>query len=197
MEVEDRELVERALAGSQAAYRALVERYERPLFSLLVRMLRDRALAEDLSQETFVKAFSKLDTYDRGRKFSSWLFKIGHNTAIDELRKKRLATVSLASSREEDAPTLEARLPAERTSEPGTRLEQVGLRGALEAAIGELRPEYREAMLLRFREGLSYEEVAEILEIPLGTLKTRLHRARKEMAGWLAEQGYEPVGQGR
>ena len=88
---DDRRLVEQALAGSERAYHDLVKRYERPVFSVILRMVRDRALAEDLAQETFLKAFRSLASYDRSRKLSSWLFTIAHNAAIDHLRRKRLA----------------------------------------------------------------------------------------------------------
>ena len=91
----DHELVAAALDGSQEAYRQLVVRFERPLYSLIARMVNDRLAAEDLAQETFVKAFRHLGSYDRTHKFSSWLFKIAHNTALDHLRRRELKTVPL------------------------------------------------------------------------------------------------------
>ena len=99
----DTELVSGALAGSQDAYRDLVARFQRPIFSLIVRMVRDRPLAEDLTQEVFVKAFRALSTYDHRRKFSSWLFKIAHNATIDHLRKGQLQTVPLEDPTSEGA----------------------------------------------------------------------------------------------
>src|SRR5579885_3627800 len=91
----DQEVVARAVAGEEAAFRELVRRYERPVFSLLFRMVRDRALAEDLAQETFVKVLNGLASYRAEYKFSSWIFKVASNTAIDQLRRRTLDTVSL------------------------------------------------------------------------------------------------------
>ena len=92
---DDLELVQQALSGSQDAHRDLVRRYERPVLGLIRRMIRQDTLAEDLAQEVFLKAFRALDSFDQRRKFSSWLFKIAHNTAIDQLRRRQLDTVPL------------------------------------------------------------------------------------------------------
>lgn len=188
---EDRQLVEQALAGSQRACYALVERYERPVFSIILRMVRDRALAEDLAQETFVKAFRSLASYDRRRKLSSWLFTIAHNTTIDHLRRKRLATVPLEVEGDEMSPVDRAAAPAAEGP------ERVALRAdllrAFEAALTELRPDHAEVLVLRFQEGMAYDEIAEIMGLPLGTVKTHLHRARKALAARLQELGvYRP-----
>lgn len=187
---DDRQLVEQALAGSQRACYALVKRYERPVFSVILRLVRDRELAEDLAQETFLKAFRSLASYDRRRRLSSWLFTIAHNAAIDHLRRKRLATVPLESDGDERAPIDSAAGPASQSP------ERVALRAdllrALESTLGELRPEYAEALVLRFQEGLAYEEIAEVTGLPLGTVKTHLHRARKAMARELTAMGWEP-----
>src|SRR5947208_2903287 len=98
----DTELVARALKGHQEAFREIVVRFERPVYSLIARMVQDPAAAEDLAQEVFVKAFRRLDTYDTERKFSSWLFKIAHNTTIDHLRRHTLETVPLAAEKDDD-----------------------------------------------------------------------------------------------
>jgi RNA polymerase sigma-70 factor (ECF subfamily) len=192
----DIQLVAAALAGSEEAYRELLARYERPVFSLIVRMVGDRSLAEDLAQETFIKAFRRLDTYDRERKLSSWLFKIAHNTALDHLRRRGLETVPLETPAEDEGGDLIAVLtdPAGRSPEAG--VARGDLAAALERAVGGLRPEYREAVLLRFREGLAYQEIAEITGQPLGTVKTQLHRARKELIEALAAMGWGPGGIG-
>lgn len=183
----------RALEGSQDAYHEIVRRYERPVFSLVVRMVKDAALAEELSQEVFLKAFRSLDGYDPGRKFSSWLFKIAHNTTIDHLRRKRLDTVSLEGSRDgEDSHGLEQTLADEAARTPQQEAERSDLSGALEAAVERLRPEYREVVLLRFQEGEAYQDIAEITGLPLGTVKTYIFRARKELAAHLTEMGYTP-----
>ena len=192
MSVADEQLVREALSGSQSAYRELVHRFERPVFNLVARMVRDRGMAEDLSQDAFVKAFSRLETFkpDQG-KFSNWLFKIAHNTAIDHLRRSELETVPLDSPVEEGS-DFHATLPDDTAPSPYEAAVRGDLAAALTGAIERLRPEYREVVVLRHQEGLAYEEIAEITELPLGTVKTHLHRARKELAGHLAEAGWAP-----
>ena len=188
--VDDRKLAAQAAKGRDAAFRELLCRYERPVFSLIFRMVRDRALAEDLAQETFIRAFRAISSYNPRYKFSSWIFKIANNHTIDHLRKRRLDTVSIdgsphAVTGEEEAQT---RLVVESTGEaPDRYVEQRELGSQIEQAIGELRPEYRTVVLLRHIEGYSYEEIADIMDLPLGTVKTYLHRARAELKGLLAE----------
>ncbi len=152
-------------------------------------MIGDRALAEDLAQDTFVKAFGRLDTFDPARKFSNWLLKIAHNTAIDSLRRTSPDVLPLdvdngASDRRVVVP---AGPEAER---PDRRFERQALGGALESALARLRPEYREVVVLRYHEGLAYGEIADVLGIPIGTVKTHVHRARKELAGLLQAAGW-------
>lgn len=152
-------------------------------------MVRDREQAEDLSQETFVKVFNHIDRYDPEYKFSSWIFKIANNLTIDSMRKKRLDTVSIDGSRHADTPDeVEAsRITIEsRDANPEEYVEAKELGAELERAIGDLRPEYRTAILLRHVEGRPYEEISEIMEVPLGTVKTYIHRARSELRGTLA-----------
>ena len=188
--VDDRELVVLACDGRESAYREILTRYERPVFSLIYRMVRDRTLAEDLAQEAFVKAFHAIDRYDPRYKFSSWIFKIANNLTIDHLRKRKLDTVSIdgsphATSADQQAQT---RLVVEADGEtPLQYVENRELGSLIERAIGLLRPEYKTAVLLRHVEGYAYEEIAEIMEVPLGTVKTYLHRARKELKDALDE----------
>jgi len=181
---DDKTLAARAAEGSQRAFRELLERYERPVFSLVYRMVRDRALAEDLAQEAFVRAFNAIGGYNPGYKFSSWIFKIAHNLTIDHLRRKRIDTISLDGS--PDALTAEeqarTRPVVESTGErPDAYAENRELGSEIEAAIGRLRPHYRTVTLLRHVEGYSYNEIAEIMDLPLGTVKTYIHRARLEL----------------
>jgi len=184
--------VGRALDGSQRAYRELVRRYERPVFSLVVRMVRDAAVADELAQEVFLKAFRSLETYDRQRKFSSWIFKIAHNTTLDHLRRKRLDTVPLETPADDDEPGAGYRLADDSAFSPHVEAESSDLAKAMETAIDRLRPEYREVVVLRFQEGLAYQEIADITGLPMGTVKTYIFRARKELAGHLTEMGWTP-----
>lgn len=154
------------------------------MFSLVYRMVRDRELAEDLAQETFVKVFNHLDSYNPKFKFSSWIFKIANNLAIDTLRKKGIQTVSLDGSRHATTAeeTESTRISIASTDEnPEELLEARELGREIERAIGMLRPEYRTAVILRHVEGRAYEEIAEIMDVPLGTVKTFIHRARIEL----------------
>lgn len=188
---EDLDLVQRALAGSQDAYRDLLLRYQRPVLSLIRRMVRNSSQAEDLAQEVFLKAFRALGSYDQGRKFSSWLFKIAHNTAIDQLRRKELVTVPLETP-DRDEPDLVAMLPDASAETPAGRAERRDLAAAIEGAVGSLKPLYREVVVLRYQEGLMYEEIAEVTGLPLGTVKTHLFRARKAMVAHLEAHGWQP-----
>ena len=189
-EFSDQELVAQALDGRERAFRELLERYERPVFSLIFRMVRDRTTAEDLAQEAFVRAFQALGSYDPTRKFSSWLFKIANNLTIDYLRKRKLETISIHGSPHAHSPEAEMRTrvilesPGE---DPVQFTENRELGGQIEEAIGRLRPEYRTAILLRHVEGYGYDEIAEIMDVPLGTAKTYIHRGRSELKESLAE----------
>jgi len=186
----DPAVVIEARKGSEAAYRELLARYERPVFSLIFRMVRDRETAEDLSQETFVKVLNNLDRYSPEFKFSSWLFKIANNLTIDHLRRRRVDTISIEGA--PDAVTSES---ARATSiavvsqdeSPLEELESRELGTAIERAIARLRPEYRACIMLRHVEDRSYEEIAEIVKLPLGTVKTYIHRARHELRAALEE----------
>jgi RNA polymerase sigma-70 factor (ECF subfamily) len=180
----DQEVVLQARAGREAAYRELIRRYERPVFALLYRMVRDRELAEDLAQETFVKALNAIDSYRPEFKFSSWIFKIANNAAIDHLRRRELDTLSLDGSPHAETPEAMQATALQigtRQESPLDAVEAKELGVAIEAAIGRLRPEYRSCILLRHVEGRAYEEIAEILNLPLGTVKTYIHRARNEL----------------
>lgn len=187
--LEDSALAAQAAQGRQGAYRELLRRYERPIFGLVYRMVRDRTLAEDLAQEAFVRAFNAIHSYNPRYKFSSWIFKIANNHTIDYLRKKRLDTVSIDGSPHATTvdETAQTRIVVESTEEtPEEFVEHRELGSLIEQAIGELRPEYRSVVLLRHVEGYSYDEIADILELPLGTVKTYLHRARGELKSLLA-----------
>jgi len=180
----DQEVVAIARRRNEAASRELVRRYERPIFSLIFRMVRNRELAEDLAQETFIKALNALESYRPEYKFSSWLFKIANNAAIDHLRKRELDTLSLEGSPHADTPQLveaTALQIGEKIESALEAVEHKELGGEIERAIAKLRPEYRTCILLRHVEGRAYEEIAEILNLPLGTVKTYIHRARNEL----------------
>lgn len=171
---EDSGLVQRSLSGEEGAYSLLLKKYKRPVFSLVYRMVRQREEAEEITSEAFFKAFRALSGYDPTQPFSSWIFKIASNLSIDWLRRRRLETASL----DEEETVWEfpdTRLTAEETLEKKQTMQVV------EEAIGNLAPDYRAVVLLRHQEEKSYEEISEILGLPLGTVKIRLFRAREEL----------------
>ncbi|HEV7704549.1 MAG TPA: sigma-70 family RNA polymerase sigma factor [Gemmatimonadaceae bacterium] len=180
----DADVAALAKEGREPAFRELVRRYERPVFSLIFRMVRDRETAEDLAQDTFIKVLNNIDRYRPEFKLSSWLFKIANNVTIDHLRRRQLATVSLdgsphaATAAEAQATSLDVESRGQSALEA---IESRELGSAIEQAIGKLRPEYRSCILLRHVEGRSYEEIAATLDLPLGTVKTYIHRARHEL----------------
>ncbi len=182
--IPDADVVRLAQQGREPAFRELVRRYERPVFSLVFRMVRDRELAEDLSQDAFIKVLNHIDRYSPEFKFSSWLFKIANNVAIDHLRRRRIDTISMdgspnaSTAAEVEASTLDLGADQESALD---ELEAKELGGSIEVAIGALRPEYRSCIMLRHVEGRSYEEIAATLDLPLGTVKTYIHRARHEL----------------
>lgn len=188
-ELSDQALIARIREGRESAARELIRRYEKPVFSLILRLVRDRGDAEDLAQDTFIKVLKALDSYDPRRKFSSWIFKIAHNTALDQLRKKELATLSLdgsphATDAEEVDATVLTAIASDETPEDYAANRELGT--VLERAIATLRPEYRTAIILWHVEGRPYDEIAEIMGVPLGTVKTYIHRARGELRQKLA-----------
>ena len=147
--------------------------------------------AEDLAQETFIKVLNGITSYRAEFKFSSWIFKIANNAAIDHIRKRSLDTLSLDGA--PDATTADARAATSlqlgaKGESPLDEVEARELGGAIERAIGRLRPEYRSCILLRHVEGYAYDEIAEMLDLPLGTVKTYIHRARNELRGYLEDR---------
>ena len=180
----DADVARLAQKGREAAFRELVRRYERPVFSLVFRMVRDSATAEDLAQDTFIKVLNHIDKYRPEFKFSSWLFKIANNVAIDHLRRRHLDTISMdgapnaATAADIEATSFDIADHAESALDV---MEAKELGSAIEHAIGALRPEYRSCIMLRHVEGRSYEEIAATLDLPLGTVKTYIHRARHQL----------------
>jgi RNA polymerase sigma-70 factor, ECF subfamily len=160
------------------------------VYNLLARMLRDPALAEDLTQEAFLRAHRGLRSFDPRHKFSNWILRIAHNAAIDQVRRRTPDLVPLddESARWGGVAQSVAAPPGEHGPD---RLERQEAARALDAAMARLRPEYREMLVLRYQEDLSHEEIAELTGLPIGTVKSYLHRARAEMAARLRENGWD------
>lgn len=175
--------IERAVDGDHAAFTQLVEAYKGPVYSLALRMLHRPAEAEDAAQEIFLRAYTKLATYDRERKFVSWLMGIASNYCIDVLRRRRATFVTL-----DDVAYI---VPS---TEPGPerQAEQREQRRAIQQAIAQLPETYRLVAVLRYYQDLSYEEIQEITGLSEPTVKTRLHRARRMLQESLSKEGVLP-----
>jgi len=171
-------LIEQALKGEQKAYRELTERHRTAIFHIIYKIVRDRETANDLVQETFMKAFSSLATYRSEYWFSTWLYKIGANCSIDFLRKKRIQALSLDRNLEDESGSREMDIP-DYSYHPGRDLERKEQRFSIKEAIESLPEKYREVVIYRHQDDKSYEEIADLLDIPLGTVKARIFRARE------------------
>ena len=174
----DPELVSLALLGEERAFRELVERYRARIYTFILRIVKDREEASDIAQEAFIKVYSSLQSYDPARNFSSWLFKIAQNISIDYLRKRHPEEISIHAAFETKDGEVSLQLPS-RELEPDRELEGMEVHEAIEVAVSDLDPIPRSAILLRHVEGRTYEEIAEILGVPLGTVKTHIFRARR------------------
>ena len=181
----DERLVELALDGDEEAFGLLVRRYQRRLTAFLSQLVGDLELARELSQEAFVRAWSALARFDPKYRFSTWLFRIAHNLGIDQLRRRRLKTVSLYRT-DTEGTEVEVVVP-DTEKDPLGHLENDALASGLRQVIDELRPEYRELVLLRHFAGLSYQEIADFKEMPLGTVKNKLFRAHSVLRKALAD----------
>ncbi|MDZ7340785.1 MAG: sigma-70 family RNA polymerase sigma factor [candidate division KSB1 bacterium] len=177
-EIPDIELIKRALCGDQSGYREILKRYRAPLYHLLYRMVRDKMETEDLVQEAFIKAFAALATFNDEFAFSTWLYKIAINNCIDHLRKKRLRTFSLDKPIDFSDGEVKRELP-DATYQPDNTLLSKEKNKLIEEAIEKLPEKYRISIVLRHNEDKSYEEISQILQIPLGTVKARIFRARE------------------
>ncbi len=173
------DLVRRAQGGDLPAFNAIVLRYQDAVYSLTLRMLSQRETAEDVTQEAFVAAWRRIDTF-QGGSFRSWMFTIAANRARDELRRGvRRPTTSLDAARDDpDRPDLD---PPDRDPGPEGEAEQAEVRAALEAALAELPGDWREVVLLSDVHGMDYAEIAQATGVALGTVKSRLSRARARL----------------
>lgn len=190
LKLDDRRLVARILAGDRDGFTDLVGRYEKRIVNYVYRMTHRYEEAHDLAQEIFLKVFMALDRYDPKYQFSTWIFRIAQNSAIDALRKKSLPEVSL-SGQEEDGKPREREF-ADPGVSPYRDLKNKQLSGAIDRAVEKLPADYRELIQLRHFAELSYEEIAEMKKMPLGTVKNKLFRARNLLKDAL-EGFLEPV----
>ena len=175
--------------GSHKAYANLMASYREPLYLLLLRMTHNTTTADDLTMETFCKAFLQLQRYSPTGTFSSWLFSIGVNTYIDHLRKKKMDVVPLSDMQHTtDGTFIEYQIPSGQPN-PEESMIRMQRDEALKQLVSELKPAYREIIEMRYYEDLSYEEIAQRTKLPLGTVKIRLLRAKNLLAAVMAKKG--------
>ncbi len=176
--LDDRALVERILSGERDLFSELVRRFEKRILNYVYRIIHRYEDAHDLTQEIFIKVFMALDRYDPKYQFSTWIFRIAQNSAIDTLRKKSLPEVSLTRSGTDDENEGKEREVVDAGVSPYRDLKNKELSVAIDSAIEVLPEDYRELIQLRHFGELSYEEIAEMKKMPLGTVKNKLFRAR-------------------
>jgi RNA polymerase sigma-70 factor (ECF subfamily) len=182
----DCDLVAQAVAGREDGFEELVRRYQRPIAVYVYRMVGDYEAALDLTQEVFIKVYGSLTRYRSEYKFSTWIYKIAHNAAIDHLRRHTMREQSLVdetSGEPRDFVALNTEPSPEQESEKEER------RAEIERVVLELPAAYRELVVLRHSHDLSYDEIAEVTGLPLGTVKNRLFRAREAMRQQFLQRG--------
>ena len=172
--LDDTELIELIRSGSTHHFAVLVERHQNRIFQFVLALLRNRQDAEDVAQEAFVGAFRKLDSFEGRSSFFTWLRRLAYNACIDHLRKKK--------SRKSDLSTPDTSyLVASQSANPMNRLEERETIDAVRSAIDQLPEEQRSIVCMRDIDGMDYSEIASVLDIPIGTVRSRLHRARLEL----------------
>jgi RNA polymerase sigma-70 factor (ECF subfamily) len=186
----DSELVARAASGSEGGFEELVKRYQRPISAYVYRMVGDYEAALDLTQEIFMKVYGSLARYRSEFKFSTWIYKIAHNAAVDHLRRSAAREQSIFKGAEGD----QYELPIESGKlSPEIESERKERRLEIETVVCSLPAAYRELIILRHSQDLTYEEIVEVTGLPLGTVKNRLFRAREMMRQQFVDRGITSV----
>jgi len=184
-ETSDEDLLARVKAGDESSLGALVERYRRPLFGYLHRMLGDAAEAEDVFQETFLRVVKHLPRFEEGRRVKPWVYAIASNLVKNVYRSRKYREKASIDQEGEAGEPLSASLAALSQAAP-PELVSAGERAqAVREAVARLSPSSRDALVLFYFQGLSYDEIAQTLEVPLGTVKSRIHNALSKLAGLL------------
>jgi RNA polymerase sigma-70 factor (ECF subfamily) len=182
----DVDLVAAAIDGREDSFEELVRRYQRPIISYVFRIVGEYDASLDVTQEVFIKVYNSLNRYSRDYKFSTWLYRIAHNAAIDHLRRNPANRQSIETENADG--TSQIQIESSRPT-PEQDQERSECRSEIEAVVRCLSPAYRDLIVLRHSKDLSYEEIAAVTGLPLGTVKNRLFRAREMMRGLLVERG--------
>ncbi|MCB1023361.1 MAG: sigma-70 family RNA polymerase sigma factor [Acidobacteria bacterium] len=184
--MDDKELIAIAIGGREETFEELVRRYQRPIVSYVYRMLNDYDLSLDVAQEVFIKVYNSLERYSSDYKFSTWLYRIAHNAAIDHIRRRSGKEQSLETESSDGTYQLQIESPRPTPEEDRERSEW---RNEIEAVVKCLPSVYRELIVLRHSKDLSYGEISEVTGLPLGTVKNRLFRAREMMREMFVDRG--------
>ncbi len=189
---QEREIIEKVVAGDTEAFEALVLEHQNKVYSLALRMVGNEEDARDMAQEAFIRAFNSLAGFRGDSKFSVWIYRLTSNICIDFLRSRaKKRTVSMTWADDEGGEAGELEIPDE-TWSPAERLERSETRESVRRGLDSLSPQYREILLLREINGLSYDEISEALGIEPGTVKSRIFRARKKLCDFLLSEGNIP-----
>ena len=186
----DVELIASAIKGRESGFEELVRRYQRPIVAYVYRMLDDYEASLDVTQEVFIKVYNSLDKYSSEYKFSTWLYRIAHNAAIDWMRRNSANLQSLETENADGAYQIQLESPA---PSPEQLRERSEWRSEIDAVVKCLPTVYKELIVLRHSKDLSYDEIAEVTNLPLGTVKNRLFRAREMMREMLIERGFDGI----
>lgn len=184
---EDSTFIHQALAGDQNAFSRLREKYHDAIYNLIYRMIREKEEVEDLTQEAFIKAFGSLSTFNDEYAFSTWLYKIATNNCIDYIRRKKLQTFSIDKPIESKESDFRFELP-DTTYEADRDLIDRQRKKLLEEAINSLPLKYRQVIVMRHQEEREYQEIADLLKLPLGTVKAHIFRAREMLYKYLRDK---------
>ena len=186
MQTDERDLVRRCLARDERAYRELVRHYQGSVVNLAWRITGNADDAAEVAQETFIRVLRSLSTYDLERPFRTWLFKIASNLALDVIRRRKRRPMALEDLAAEEGPPVDPVDPGPGPEE-GLRLDRSDAR--FDSLVRELPEHYQAILYLRYKEELAYEEIAETMSLPLGTVKVRLHRAHEILRRKLMARG--------
>lgn len=174
---EDQVLISQTLAGQTSAFGELVRKYQNRLFNGMVHMLRNEAEAEDVVQDAFILALTRLETFHGNSAFFTWLYRIAYNVAVSKIRRRK-PTVSLTANDNDDSRSFDFEGNAPPPDDRMSRSEDVE---QLQNAMGRLSEEHRTVLILREMQQLDYDAISEVLELPIGTVRSRIHRAREQL----------------
>ncbi|MGD9564099.1 MAG: RNA polymerase sigma factor [Pyrinomonadaceae bacterium] len=186
----DAELIAKAIGGHESGFEELVRRYQKPITGYVFRIVGEYESSLDVTQEVFIKVYNSLHRYSSEYKFSTWLYRIAHNAAIDHLRRNSINAQSLETENVDGAYQIQIESPA-RSPEQDREIRE--WRTEIGQAVKLLPDPYKQLILLRHANDLSYDEIAEVTGLPLGTVKNRLFRAREAMRQIMIERGFDGI----